>query len=136
MERVVFDTNIYISALLFSDGIPRKIFRLAQKGEFSLLISKSIMAEIRGVLHTKFDYDFSMLEILETLLLELCSLIEPKARLFVVKEDPDDNKMLECALEGGANIIVSGDRHLLELGKYQEIVIMTARDFFEMKDWR
>ena len=57
--------------------------------------------------------------------------VEPKLKLHVVNEDAEDNKILECALAAGADIIVSGDKHLLKLGKFRKTRIITPREFFD-----
>lgn len=132
MLRVVFDTNIYISAFHFRGNIPSRILDLAINSEMELIISKKIIAELRGVLRIKFDYEKDKLDMLEELLLETCRMVEPKKRLNVIKADPDDNMILECAEEGKAVIIVSGDKHLLNLKKYGNIKIMTAREFLDI----
>lgn len=130
--RVVLDTNIYISALHFKSGIPRLLLQEAISQKFQLLISKEILAEIRGVLSVKFLYEDSKLDLLENLLLEICKLTEPRRRIRFVKKDPDDDKIIECAFAGEADLIVSGDKHLLELKKYGKIKIITAKEFWEI----
>jgi len=131
MQRTVFDTNIYISALHFQGSIPRKILELADASVFRLLISKQIIAEIRGVLRIKFKYELPKLDLMEELILSICEVVEPKSRINFIKEDPDDDMILECAVEGQADFIVSGDRHILEIKEYKGIKIISARDFLE-----
>ncbi len=131
MKRVVFDTNIYISALHFQGSIPGKILSLAESGVFRLLISKQIIAEIRGVLRVKFKYELSKLDLTEELILSICKLVEPKTRIKFIKADPDDDKIIECAYEGKADLIVSGDKHLLQLQEFKRIKIIKAREFIE-----
>lgn len=131
MKRVVFDTNIYISALHFQNSIPRKILDLADSGVFHLLISKQIIAEVRNILRVKFKYEMAKLDLMEELLLAICILVEPKMRIKYILEDPDDDKILECAVEGEVDFIVSGDRHLLKIKEYKGAKIVNARDFLE-----
>lgn len=131
MKKVVFDTNIYISALHFRGSIPRKILELADTGYFQLFISKQIIAEIRGVLRVKFKYELVKLALMEELILSICELVEPKNRISFIKEDPDDDKILECAVEGDTEIIVSGDKHLLKVHTYKGIIVKSARNFLE-----
>lgn len=131
MQKVVFDTNIYISALHFQGSIPRKILELADASVFSLLISKQIIAEIRGVLRVKFKYELPKLDLMEELILSICELVEPKNRINFIKADPDDDNILECAVEGKAEFIISGDHHLLKIKEYQGIKIINARTFLE-----
>lgn len=131
MIRVVFDTNIYISALHFQGSIPRRILELADVNAFRLLISKQIIAELRGVLRVKFKYELTKLDLMEELILSISQVMEPKNKIKYIKADPDDDRILECAVEGKANFVVSGDRHLLEIKEYKGIKIISARNFLE-----
>lgn len=130
-KKVVFDTNIYISALHFQGSIPRRILELADASAFRLLISKQIIAELRGVLRVKFKYELPKLDLMEELILSICEIVDPKIRINFIKEDSDDDKILECAVEGKADFVISGDRHLLEAKEYKGIKIINARTFLE-----
>jgi len=79
-------------------------------------------------------FDFSPLQRLRfiSLLIEIATLVEPKKKLKVVKDDPQDNKFLECALEAKADLIVSGDKHLLKLKEYEGIPIVSSADFLKL----
>ncbi len=131
MKKVVLDTNIYISGFAFSGSVPRTILEMAQTSSFHLFISKQILAEIRGVLSVKFSYSQEKLDLLENLLLNICEVVEPSIRINLIKDDSDDNKILECAWEGKVDVIVSGDKHLLRIKEYKGIKIIKARDFLE-----
>lgn len=127
MIRVVFDTNIFISAIHFRSSNPRQLLELASQGRVHLLVSKKILAELRGVLRIKFKYDKGKLDLLEELIIDTAEIVEPTKRITFIEADPDDDMVLECAVEGRADLIISGDRHLLDLKKYQEIKIVSAR---------
>ena len=121
--KIVFDTNIYISAFLKS-GFSREIFHLALLGKIDLFISPDIISELQKKLKSKFkikDYDLQ-------LFLSSISQVAKKAhttqKLNVVKKDPADNIILECAQASKANLIISLDRHLLSLKRYQKIGII------------
>lgn len=131
MQKVVFDTNIYISALHFQGSIPRKILELVDAGNFQLFISKQIIAELRGVLRVKFKYELSKLDLMEELILSISQVVEPRIKIKFIKEDPDDDRILECAVEGKADFIVTGDRHLLQIEEFRGIKITSARVFIE-----
>ena len=133
MKRVVFDTNIYISALHFQKGNPRKILEMADDVIYRLLISKQIISEIRGVLRVKFRYEISYIDLIEDLLLKTAELIEPIGKITILKRGPDDNKILECAESGKADRIVSGDADLLDLKKFKTIKIVSASEFIEQR---
>ncbi|MBI2611287.1 putative toxin-antitoxin system toxin component, PIN family [Candidatus Gottesmanbacteria bacterium] len=131
MVRVVFDTNIYISALHFKSSLPRKLLESVENEELHLIISPQIMAEMRGVLRVKFGYIPNKLNLVEELLTSICIVVDPQKRIRVVIEDADDDKIIECAIEGDADFIVSGDRHLLNIGSYKGVKIVSAREFWE-----
>jgi putative PIN family toxin of toxin-antitoxin system len=131
VQKVVFDTNIYISALHFQGSIPRKILELVDAGNFQLFISKQIIAELRGVLRVKFKYELSKLDLMEELILSISQVVEPRIKIKFIKEDPDDDRILECAVEGKADFIVTGDRHLLQIEEFRGIKITSARVFME-----
>lgn len=130
MKSVVFDTNVYISALHFHSGPPRKILELADRGVLRLVISKQILSELRGVLRSKFQYDSERLDLLERLLVDICVIVDPKRRIHRIKADPDDDKILECAIEGEVDYIISGDSHLLKIKTYKHIRILSSAEFF------
>ncbi len=129
MWRIVLDTNILVSALL-SDGPPRKIVKAAAEEKFSFALSPFILDELSGVLIRK-KFHFPA-RVIDTYLDELCALAEmvfPKNQVHIITADPQDNKIIECAIAFSANMIVSGDSHLLQLGAYKDIKIMKATDF-------
>lgn len=131
MIRVVLDTNIYISAILFG-GNPEVIIDLAKKGEIEVIISEFIIGEIAEILRRKFGWEnWQILEVIDELR-EFTILVIPKERVSIISEDPIDNRILECALEGKASYIVSGDnRHLLPLREFKRIKIISVSDFLE-----
>ena len=115
--RAVFDTNVFISALNFG-GIPRELLLAADEEIFELLISKQIIAELRGILRVKFHFDVSRIESLEKFFISFCEVVEPQKRFKRIIENPSDNMILECAVEGKADYIVSGDKHILKVRKF------------------
>ncbi len=126
--RVVADTNIFISALMFG-GLPGSFLDLALMGAFTLVASPALLDELDEKLRAKFELSpedaFAIRSKLESAALLVC----PTVTLEAVQDDPDDNRVLECAVEGNAEVIVSGDRHLLSLGKFRNIPIVRVRDF-------
>jgi len=131
--KVVFDTNVWVSISLQK--------RLS--GEFSqvkhgltLFVSKDIMLETSKVLlYPRIAEILRKNGITEKEILRAIAatskIIEPTEKLTVVNEDTEDNKILECALAAGAEIIVSGDKHLLDLRKYGKTSILTPIEFFD-----
>lgn len=132
MVKVVADTNIYLSAILFG-GKPDKIRRLAREKEIELLISEQILAEIAGILKRKFDWLDSQISQTIDSIRTTTTLITPKYTLNVIKKHNPDNRILECAVEGGAQYIVSGDKHhLLPLKGWKGIKIISPSEFLEI----
>ncbi|MFZ3063101.1 MAG: putative toxin-antitoxin system toxin component, PIN family [Actinomycetota bacterium] len=126
MYRVVFDTNILLSAFIFG-GNPEKLFELARARKIQLLTSPSILVEFATRLKDKFFWDDEdIAEAIKTVGYS-SELIKPTQRLKVLGDDPD-NRVLECAVEGKADFIVSGDKHLLTLKKFQKIPVVKVAE--------
>lgn len=125
--KVVFDTNIFISALNFG-GTPSEVIFLAQTGIVELYISTPILYEIHGVLIQKFNWHRDKAEEAIELLQRFARLVSPLERVTRIQDD-SDNRVLECALAADANLIVSGDQHLLDIRTFQGIAIVTAKQF-------
>lgn len=125
--RIVFDTNVYISAFVVPGSRSDLAFRLALRGAFELVVSWEILTEMRGKLASKFGLAKSELDRVERTVLGIAALVEPGFELAVLEDDPD-NRILECAVSAEASAIVTGDRHLLRLRTYQGIGIMTVSD--------
>ena len=126
--RVVPDTNVYVSAFNFG-GVPFEILTFAIRQEITLFISPAILQEVEGVLLRKFRW--SAAEILETLtsVRGFARSVSPHEKIDLIKEDEPDNRILECAQAARAAVIVTGDRHLRQLGKFRDIAIMSPREF-------
>jgi len=123
MLRIVFDSNVYISALLFH-GVPGKILGMASKNELTLITSEQIILETTRILKEKFDWPQHNTEKFIRRLSVIGENIKPEIKLSVIKERESDNRVLECAVCGDANLIVTGDKHLLNLKKYENIPIV------------
>jgi uncharacterized protein len=126
--RIVVDTNVIVSALVFG-GLPRRVFEMVEAGRCEFYYSGEIESETRRVLHDKFGWDESRLDRYLPVLWKLGERVTPQHRVNAVKDDPDDNRILECAVAAGADMIVSGDAHLLKLNAYEGIAILTPREF-------
>lgn len=128
--RVVIDSNVWISALVFG-GAPRQIFETVVYEGLRLVVSVEILTEVRRVVASKFP-DFA--EDIEALLAVLYDYTEavPLGSITIdICRDPDDNRVIETALLGEAAWIVSGDKDLLDLGDYEGVTITTPRDWLE-----
>jgi putative PIN family toxin of toxin-antitoxin system len=128
--RVVADTNVFISAVMFA-GLPGVFLDLALRRKFTLVTSRALLDELDEKLRGKFAVPRSDALAIRAKLEGNANVVEPDFELNVVADDPDDNRVLECAVAGKANSIVSGDRHLLRMGSYEGIAIVTVRQFLE-----
>ena len=131
--RVVLDTNIVVSALVWG-GTPDRLIQAAIDGEIDLLTSPALMDELRDVLArphvvTRLEQNRSTVAQALALYERLALQVSPLATPRIVVDDVDDDHVLACALAAGADLIVSGDKkHLLPLGSYQAIPIVTAAE--------
>ncbi len=129
--RVVLDTNIFISATL--GGRLGVIIDEWKAGKFKLIITDSIAHEYLDVINRpKFKIPKNEIIAATDYLLQIAEFVTPEEEILVIVADPTDNKFLEAALAGKVNYIVSGDGHLLEIGSFREIPIITAREFIEL----
>jgi|SRR3989344_91186 len=133
--KVVIDTNTVISAPLSEEGNPAKIFELLLLEEINNFRSEEITNEIAEVFNrekikklisenkTNFVIDSYK---------KVSKLVKPNIKLSIVKDDEDDNRILECAETANANYIISGDRHLLELKNHKNIKIVSPKEFLDI----
>jgi len=136
--RVVLDTNVVVSSLLFT-GISTKLVPLWQSGVITPLVSRSILEEYWRVLsYPKFKLtDAEIKGLIQEELVPYAEVITPRRRLRVVERDPSDDKFVECAVAGKARVIISGDKDLLTIGSYRKIVIQSPAQFLvEYPRWR
>lgn len=132
MLRVVFDTNIYISAFLFG-GLPEQLIRAAPRETFHLYISPDILNEVSAVLVKKFHYDAKAVDQIDQIIKDLATIVRPNITINAIPHWPADNRVLECAITAQADYLVTGDtKHLLPLKRYQESKIISAREFLEL----
>jgi len=130
-HRIVLDTNVIISAILFG-GNPRKVLDLVISGSVDCTLSLGILDELRDVLQRpKFGFSADLCLHITEELHSVCDIISPSVRVDAIRSDPDDNRILECAIEARAHYIVSGDPHLLELGAFKGIRIISPADYLK-----
>ena len=134
MKRVVLDANVFVSALISRAGPPARVLQQWEEERFAVVISEAILQELDRVLHyprlyQKYKLSEERISRFLGLLRTQCALVEPTIKLSVIKRDPTDDRYLECAIAGNADIIVSGDKHLLELATYQNIQILSPAGF-------
>ena len=126
--KVVFDTNIYISAFVIPGGNAEKAYLKAIDNNFDLYTSIAILTELANKLDKKFGWEKHKIEQLVKSISKLAIVYKSKPWLHVVSNEPD-NRILECALQAGAEFIVTGDKHLLKLNKYENTEIIKLSSF-------
>jgi putative PIN family toxin of toxin-antitoxin system len=135
VPRIVADTNIYISALNFA-GTADEVLALGRAGLIEIYISRAILDEIDGVLARKFRWSATRVREARGAIGDFTILVHPHDAVSVVSEDEADNRILECALAAGADAIVTGDHHLLELRRFGSVRITTPREFLDAESRR
>jgi uncharacterized protein len=132
--RVVLDSNVYISGLIFG-GIPGAVLVLARLDRFVLCVSEDIQDEVQTTLAKKFAWQQEQIRRACSRYWEIADLVKPTRSLVIVRADPDDDRILECAVDGAADIIITGDNHLLNLRttntRIEHIQILTPRQFID-----
>ncbi len=127
--KVVADTNVLVSALIFPGGPPEVFYRLALERRIELVTSRPLLAELGRVLADKFGWEADRVEEVLGQLVRLGEIVDPDEKLAEIEADPADDRVLEAAYEGAVDAIVSGDRHLLGLGTWRGIVVHSPAAF-------
>ncbi len=129
--KVVLDTNVYVSAIGWK-GASHEIFNNCINGDLKLFLSADIFDEIKRVLNYP-KFNFTQMEIEEFLgqILEIGNLVETEINIEIIRDDPSDNKFLECATTVEADYIISRDPHLLNIKEFKGIKIMSPEVFKE-----
>lgn len=128
--RVVFDTNILVSALVFPGGrADIALGRIIEERD-QLVISKAILDELLDILARKFARDSENLAHVAVFLTELSIAVQPRRKLAVLSDEPD-NRILECAVAGKADAIVMGDKAFLRLKTFRKINLLSLREYLE-----
>jgi putative PIN family toxin of toxin-antitoxin system len=127
-RTVVLDANIYVSALVFG-GKPKRAFQLGVSRLIDVAISEPIRTEILRILRDKFRWPDERLTEARSLITTAAKTVVPTVTLHVIERDPDDDRVLECAVTAKAEFIVTGDSDLLDIGKYEDIEIIQVAEF-------
>lgn len=127
--RVILDTNVLVSALGWG-GVPFQVLDTVLSGDFQLLTSPALLQELQRVLgYSKFPFSRDDSSRFLLSITEAAELVLPEIHLSVIADDPDDDRVLECAVAGAADFMVSGDPHLKALKSFQEIPILSPAEF-------
>ncbi len=128
--KIVFDSNIFISAFIIPNSKAEKAILKVLDSNDSLIISKSIIDEILSVLSSKFYRNSEAISHTALYLSEIAQIVEPNREIHIFKDEPD-NRVLECALQGKADAIVTGDKVMLKLKEFEGIKIISLKEYLE-----
>jgi uncharacterized protein len=131
--RVVFDTNIFVSAFVIPKSLAERAVVRIIEGEDVLLLSTEILDKLLSVLSIKFRRDEEEISRVAVFLSEIAEWVKPTAPVRALKDEPD-NRILECAICGGADIIVTGDKAMLRLGAFEGTKIIGLKTYLEEGD--
>ena len=129
--KVVLDTNIFISSIFWRLGAPHKVVELALDKRIQVFISVDILKELEKVLRRDFEEPEEMILRQLNLILSYATLVKPRIKLSIVKEDEADNRILEAAREAKADYMITGDKRLLALREFKGTKIVAAKEFIE-----
>jgi uncharacterized protein len=131
--KITADTNVLISALFWDKGSSHQIISSVARGETVLLTSKAILEEVEEILSREKKFGLTGKQVRERLrfLESISKEVEPVKRFNIVRDDPDDNEVLECAFKGKADLIVSGDKHLKKLREFRGMPVMPPKEALE-----
>jgi len=131
VQKAVFDTNVYISAFITKGGKAEQAWRLALEGKVEVCTSVAILTEMAGKLREKFHWRDELIKATIKHIAKTAKVIKPLIKINMLSDEPD-NRILECAQGAGAEIIVTGDKHLLDLVAFEGIKIIRIADFLEL----
>ena len=127
--KVVIDTNVFISGLIFT-GKPSEVLELFIKGEIEVYISPFILKELKGILRKKFEWNEKQLQKILDKIKKKAVIVQPETKISIIKAKKDDNRILECGVDGRVQYIISGDRrHILPLKNFRGIKILSPSEF-------
>lgn len=129
MHKIVLDTNVLVSALLFG-GVPRELLGRILAGQVAAVISPALTEELLGILRAKFDLTNAELAAMQRGVLDTFTLVMTYEIVTVLKDEPD-NRVLEVAVEGECDSIVTGDKQFLALKMFRGIPILSPRQFLD-----
>lgn len=141
MLKIVLDTNQFVSSLISKKGPPAQLLQAWYEHLFIMITSSEILKEIERVLH--YPRIYQKYHLTKESIATLIAVIEHEAivlfdtpKVDIIKEDPTDNKILACAVHAKADYVITGDRHLLDLRQYEDIGIVTPREFLDIIDYK
>jgi len=134
--RITADTNVIVSGLNFR-GNPRRMLAAAEAGAIRLCVSPAILAEVADVLQReKFGWDVADAKEATDWISQISDNVAPTQPVDVIKDDPSDNRILECAAAARSRYVISGDKHLLRLKSFEGKPIVTVAEFLAILQGR
>ena len=128
-SKVVIDTNVFISGLNFA-GKPNEVLELFIKGEIEVYISPFILKELERILRKKFEWNEKQLQKILDKIKKKAVIVQAETKISIIKAKEDDNRILECDVDGKVQYIISGDkRHILPLKNFRGIKILSPSEF-------
>jgi len=128
-SKVVIDTNVFISGLNFA-GKPNEVLELFIKGEIEVYISPFILKELERILRKKFEWNEKQLQKILNKIKKKAVIVQAETKISIIKAKEDDNRILECGVDGKVQYIISGDkRHILPLKNFRGIKILSPSEF-------
>lgn len=135
MMRIVADTNVFISGIFWEGNFSSKVINLWRNRKIDLVSSIPIVEELtKNLKGFKIEMDEESVQEWKNMILENAMLVEPEEKFDIVKDDTDDNKFIEAAVEGKASYIVTQDNHLLKIKELRGIEILTPQEFLSRLD--
>ncbi len=131
----MLDTNVLVSALVFPGGRPETVFKLGLQGRFQMVTSVPLLTELGRILTEKFGRDARPAQEAVAQVVRAAAVVEPRERVHAIEVDPSDNRVLEAALAGRADVIISGDHQLLELNEWRGIRLQNPASFLRSGDF-
>ena len=126
--KVVFDSNIFVSSLVIPGSQAEKAILKIIEANHSLIVSKELINEVLAVLARKFSKDREAVSRAAVYLSDLAIMVRTTRRISVLKDEPD-NRILECAVAGGADLIVTGDKTMLRLKQFEGTKIISLKEY-------
>jgi len=132
VQKVVFDTNVYISAFITRGGKAEQAWKLALEGRVEVWTSVAILTEMAGKLREKFHWRDEVIKATIRHIAKTAKVIKPLIKINILADEPD-NRILECAQGADAEMVVTGDKHLLDLDAFEGIKIIRIADFLKQE---
>lgn len=126
--KIVFDTNVLISSTLWDGSVAQKLLFKLIRIDAKIYSSPEIISEYQKILKRDFDYTDEEVSSIIGKLLNFITLVELNQKVDIIKDDPEDNKIIECALASFSEYIITYDKHLLKIKNFKEIKIITPEE--------